>query len=476
MSDDAELLRLYAEADAQEAFGELVRRHVNFVYAVALRQLGGNAVLAQDVTQLVFIELARKAARLVRHPALVGWLHTTTRYSVRFVRRGELRRRAHERDDRVAEGLAPAGPAADWSTLQPLLDDVLGGLRERDRTAILLRFFEGRRLADVGARLSLSEDAARSCVDRALERMRAGLARRGVTSTASGLALALANQVSVAAPTGLAASVTQAGLAGAVTGGTAGWGALFLMSKIKVGVVGVAVAAMGVSIVVDVRANRELRRELGAARASAEGAGAARREAEELRGALGRMGGRNPEVAELTRLRDRVAALQARPAGVSDEEMKPVAAAGRETAPAACLSFMAGLNAGDPEAVARLIAFQDDSPEARAAFMASLPVAVRARYGTPERVFAAGLFRLDAPSPDPATRAQVLGVQDNNPGTVRVRLWIQHASGRESEFQEKFTRTPGGWSLQFRPLTSERDAAEVRARFDPVTGEPKRKP
>ena len=168
--------------------------------------------------------------------------------------------------------------------------------------------------------------------------------------------------------------------------------------------------------------------------------------------------------------------VQARPPGVTDEEMRPVAAAGRDSPQAVSFTFMAALNAGDLEALARLISFQNDSPEAREAFMASLPAAVRAKYATPERVFAAASFQLGAANPDPATSAQVLGVQDNNPGTVRVRLWTHHASGREAEFQEKFTRTPVGWSLQFRPLVYEGDAAEVRARFDPVTGEPKRKP
>lgn len=74
MISDAELLHRYAVENSPDAFAELVRRHIDFVYAAARRQMGGNADLARDATQLVFIDLARKAAAVSRHPVLAGRL------------------------------------------------------------------------------------------------------------------------------------------------------------------------------------------------------------------------------------------------------------------------------------------------------------------------------------------------------------------------------------------------------------------
>ncbi len=97
MTDDAELLRRYAEEKSEAAFGELVRRHIDFVYGAALRQVRGNAGLAQDVVQVVFTDLARKAATLARHEVIVGWLHTATRFAAGKAIRTEVRRAARKR-------------------------------------------------------------------------------------------------------------------------------------------------------------------------------------------------------------------------------------------------------------------------------------------------------------------------------------------------------------------------------------------
>lgn len=238
MTDDVELLRRYTEEKSEEAFAELVRRHIDFVYAAALRLAQGNAALAQDATQAVFTDLARKASVLARHRVVIGWLHTAARFAVAKAIRTESRRRVREQEAYIMnETLHEAEGSADWARLQPVLDEVLGELKERERVAILLRFFEKKPLAEVGAKLALSETAARSCLDRALEKMRVQLARRGVTSTGAALSLALANHVSLAAPAGLAASVTGLALtnAAAITA-AAGTGAAILtfMSTAKI--------------------------------------------------------------------------------------------------------------------------------------------------------------------------------------------------------------------------------------------------
>src|SRR5688572_4637725 len=222
MKDDATLLADFARDRSEAAFAELVRRHVNFVYAAALRQVNGDAHLAQDITQTVFIDLARKAAALSRHRVLAGWLFTSTRYAAAKCVRTEQRRRAREQEAQLMQETNTAGEnaALDWRQVQLVLDAALADLSETDRTAILLRYLQDRSFGEVGARLALSENAARMRTERALDKLRTQLARRGVVSTAGALALALAGQAAVAAPVGFATAVTGTALAGATaTGG-----------------------------------------------------------------------------------------------------------------------------------------------------------------------------------------------------------------------------------------------------------------
>ncbi len=147
MSEDAELLRRYAEDRSEEAFAELVRRHLNLVYFAALRQVGGDAHRAKDVTQVVFTDLARKAAALSRHAVLTGWLYTSTHYAAAKAVRTEQRRQTHEQEAQTMnEILQDATPATDWDRLRPVLDDVMLQLNEPDREAVLLRFLRRARV------------------------------------------------------------------------------------------------------------------------------------------------------------------------------------------------------------------------------------------------------------------------------------------------------------------------------------------
>ena len=155
MMTDAELLRQYAEARDQGAFAEVVRRQVNLVYRAALRQLGAHR--AEEATQLVFTLLARKASAVARHPSLAGWLYTTTHFTVRSLRRDERRRQAREQEAHSMHELAKDETShAEWERLRPALDEAMQQLGEREREALLARFFEGRPLAEIGALLRVS--------------------------------------------------------------------------------------------------------------------------------------------------------------------------------------------------------------------------------------------------------------------------------------------------------------------------------
>ncbi len=229
MTESTELLRRYVAERSEPAFAELVRRHIDLVYSAALRQVNGDVPAAQDVTQAVFADLARKAARLTRHAALTGWLYTSTRYLAAKACRGEQRRRVREQEAHTMNQLLQtAGPDPAWEELRPVLDDVMHELSAADREAVLLRYFESRPLAEIGAQLGLSENAARMRVDRALDKLRAALAKRGVTSTATALAAVLADEAVSAAPVGLAATVSHTAFAA----GAAACGSLSAISQL----------------------------------------------------------------------------------------------------------------------------------------------------------------------------------------------------------------------------------------------------
>jgi RNA polymerase sigma factor (sigma-70 family) len=222
MGDDSELLRQYADSRSEEAFAELVRRHIGSVYAVALRSVGGDAHLANDVTQEVFTDLARKAAPLSRRATLVGWLFVASRYAaLKSVRSDQLQRMLGERAQSMTEHAVHPETEPAWEELRGVLDDAIHELNERDREAILLHFFDKRTYADLGTKLAITESGARMRVERALEKLRASLGRRGITSTGTALAVALGGQAAAAVPGALATAVTTAALAGAANSGGA---------------------------------------------------------------------------------------------------------------------------------------------------------------------------------------------------------------------------------------------------------------
>ncbi|MEI9961544.1 MAG: sigma factor [Limisphaerales bacterium] len=115
MTPDNELLRHYAKTNSQDAFAELVKRHVNLVYSAALRQINGDEHLAKDIAQSVFTDLARKAASLSRRESLTGWLYTSTHFSAAKMIRTEQRRHAREQEAHtMRELLQDPAIEADW--------------------------------------------------------------------------------------------------------------------------------------------------------------------------------------------------------------------------------------------------------------------------------------------------------------------------------------------------------------------------
>jgi uncharacterized protein (TIGR03435 family) len=208
---DHELLAEFARTESGTAFATLVVRHVNLVYSSALR-FTGNPHHAEEITQAVFIILARKAGKLSPRVVLSGWLYQAARLTAANLVKGEIRRHHREQEAYMQTILNEPDPMI-WNQIAPLLDDAMGGLGETDRNAVVLRFFENKTAAEVAAALKLTEAAAHKRVNRALEKLRKFFTKRGVSSTTTILAGAISANSVQAAPAMLAKSVTAVAIA-----------------------------------------------------------------------------------------------------------------------------------------------------------------------------------------------------------------------------------------------------------------------
>jgi RNA polymerase sigma factor (sigma-70 family) len=206
MTETQQLLLEYKRGASEAAFETLVNRYINLVYSTAHRMVGGDHQLAEDVTQVVFVNLARKIPKLPDDIALGGWLHRDATYAARTLMRGERRRKLREK--RAAENQFMHNDVQnDSSQMTPLLDEAIEDLAQEDRKAIMLRFFEGCDLRSVAQSLGTTEDAAQKRVGRALERLRCFLTKRGVRVSAAGLAGVLSASAVQSAPAGLGARI-----------------------------------------------------------------------------------------------------------------------------------------------------------------------------------------------------------------------------------------------------------------------------
>jgi RNA polymerase sigma factor (sigma-70 family) len=206
---DNELLRQYAEGHSETAFETLVTRHVNLVYSAALRKTG-NFHAAQEIAQAVFIILAKKAGALRQRTVLSGWLYQAARLTAASFLRNQIRRVRREQEASMEP--FSAGPEP-WPQLAPLLEEAMGRLNEKERNAVVLRFFEGKSFQEVGTALGGSENAAKKRVAYALEKLRHFFAKRGVNSTTAIIAGAISVNSVQAAPAGLAQTISATALA-----------------------------------------------------------------------------------------------------------------------------------------------------------------------------------------------------------------------------------------------------------------------
>lgn len=204
-ADDMDLVREFAASGSEAAFATLVRRHVNLVYSAALRRLG-NAPEAEEVAQNVFIILARKACGLRRGTVLSGWLYQTAQLTAANFQRAAIRRQ-HREQEAFMQFSESSEPDASWHRLSPLLEEAMARLGQKERDAIVLRFFENHTVREVAAALGLREDAAQKRVNRATDKLRDYFVRRGVQVSTAALLASLGTHAVQAAPAELATKI-----------------------------------------------------------------------------------------------------------------------------------------------------------------------------------------------------------------------------------------------------------------------------
>jgi len=429
MTIDAELLRRYLEERSESAFAELVQRHLGLVYSAALRRTNCNHHLAEEVAQKVFTDLARKSAALKSHPALTGWLYRSTRYAAIDALRSELRRQVLTQNLQTMpnEGTQKESMLA-WENLRPVLDEAMDQLKERDRELMLLRFFHGLTFSEVGQRLQLTENAARMRSERALEKLRVQLKKRGVGSSAAVLGTLLSNQAIAATPAGLSVSVSSAAIAAGPATGLAGIGTLIFMNKLTASFASAITAAALTAIVSNavtkdydpeiVALHNEHARLTQATAANAPIASAAAIANEYATQAIAiahAFSQRQASISGATASPTTGKQTEVTPRGHRDH--------GIDTPHNAAMTFAFACDTADPSLMAKLIYFDDATRAEAQKMLATMPDAIRTQYPTAESFYGLCLAAacIEAPPPGADLMERFMVIAEVGPGRIATR-------------------------------------------------------
>ena len=337
MTDSQTLLMDYVNRGSEAAFRELVARYLDLVYSAAVRLLGGDTHLAEDVAQIVFADLARLARGLSSEVRLGGWLHRHTCFVAANTLRRERRRQSRERQAVEMNALADHSEAR-LAGVGPVLDAAINQLGATDRAAILLRFYERLDFRSVGQALGTSEAAAQKRVARALEKLHTLLKRRGVPCSAAALGAALSVEAVTAAPAGLAASIAGTAVAGAAAGTGNALTILKLMAATKLkasGIVAVIVASVVAPFLVQHAAQARLSEQDETWRRQTTQLAQLTADNQRLTGLLAQPGNTQPlphdQFLELLRLRGEVGRLKSQPPGNGIAQTHDSTVRGRST-------------------------------------------------------------------------------------------------------------------------------------------------
>ncbi len=469
-TSDRDLIRDYARNGTEESFGELVHRHVDLVYSTALRVLR-NAELADEVSQRVFVALARNAQQLEDRAVLAGWLHQTARNFALATVRSEERRRQREREAAAIRSLDASDTPSVWDQIAPHLDAALAQLEPDDRDAILLRYFERKTAKEIGDRLGLTAEAAQKRANRALERLRMIFAERGVPTATTALTTLLSLQAIHSAPVGLAATAIAAGSAATFTSTTSTMGLIMASTTIKIGLAAALVAAASTPIAVQHHTNTRLRAQVEGLRQQGEELAHVRQELQRLTvEAQSLTVQRERDGLELARLRGELAAAKARETktpplahngGIAPARMPSNTSAAAEgglvqrekwmavgfQVPSATVQTLewAKIN-GDTNLIASGLAwFDDDSRAGVEAVFAAAPESVRAKYGSADQ-YVLSLFNHSGPTDDRHTLLSYRILEERISGDEAVlQLEYHYADGSTTTAPRRYVRIGHEW-------------------------------
>lgn len=466
---DQALLREFVQTSSNDAFSQLVHRHVDLVYSTAIRVLR-NATLAEDVTQRTFVALAQQARKLEGRLALVGWLYETARNFAIATVRSEERRRRREQE-------AAAMQSPDYNSDQnedvaerfaTHLDAAFAQLKEADRDTILLRYVEGKTAREIGETLGVAEEAAQKRATRALDKLRLILATRGVSLTATGLAGALSIHT---APTGLAASTIGAATAAIVLPATSTIGLAMASAKTTIGLAAIITAGLMTPLIIQTQKNTQLESELASLRHQTEALDRTRNDLRQLRSQTDATAAeRNREQSELIRLRGELATLRASAPPTADSipgkhsapairnaaplEKEPDnhfiraenwANVGFDTPSATFQTLNWARTNRDTNVIASSLAWSDAASRASIeALFASAPESVRSNYGTAD-AFILSLF--DHGTPDDSRRAVSFRILTENTTEDEAALTFeqQYADGQTRLGSTRFVKIDDQW-------------------------------
>jgi RNA polymerase sigma factor (sigma-70 family) len=217
-NNDHQLLKQHLRDPSGGALGILVDRHLPLVHSVA-RRVTGNTEAARDISQTVFLRLVKKASNIPESLPLTAWFHRETHSASVDHVRSEIRRQ--KREQTAADLDAMKTSSEPWDQLTPEIDGAINELPENERSLVLLRFYQNKTHPEVARELGINSDAARMRTNRALEKLRAILAKRDITTTSAILAATLPTNAISPAPASLATSITSSIQATTTTGALA---------------------------------------------------------------------------------------------------------------------------------------------------------------------------------------------------------------------------------------------------------------
>ena len=267
-SIDVELLADYTRESSENAFAELVRRHINLVYSTAYRHVG-RPTQAEEITQAVFVVLAAKATTLRPETNLDAWLYETTRLTSLTFLRSERRRQSREQEAYMQSNLQQSPETSVWDQLSPLLDEAIARLERKDREAVVLRYFKEKSVRDIAAAMKISEAAAQSRVHRATEKLRKFFLTKGVSASTAVLVGTISANAVQTAPVALTGTITATaitygvGVSGSTIPLAKGVLNLMAWTKAKIATIGVCVVVgIATPFVIQHRSNLKWREEL----------------------------------------------------------------------------------------------------------------------------------------------------------------------------------------------------------------------